>query len=110
MIAGDLALEAFVIHLSIPTLLLLLATPLSALAATHKCVVNGQTVYQQTPCADAQGQELSLIHISRPELARRRCGVVLRQLPRRRGQQMCIRDRARPRRRTLHAWAGQDTP
>lgn len=39
---------------------LLLATPFSASAATHKCTVNGQTVYQQTPCADAQGEELKL--------------------------------------------------
>jgi hypothetical protein len=58
----NLASEAPVTHLSIPALLvLLLAAPLPALAATHKCIVIGQTVYQQAPCAaDAQGEVMKL--------------------------------------------------
>jgi hypothetical protein len=61
MIARDPALEPPMIRLPVLALFaLLLATPFSASAATHKCTVNGQTVYQQTPCADAQGEELKL--------------------------------------------------
>jgi len=50
------------IRLSIPVLsVLLLALPPSVLAATYKCNVNGQTVYQQAPCAaEAQGQAMNL--------------------------------------------------
>jgi hypothetical protein len=42
-------------------LLLLLALPLTALAATYKCTQNGKTVYQQAPCAaEEQSQTLKL--------------------------------------------------
>jgi Domain of unknown function (DUF4124) len=50
-----------VTRLGIPLLLaLLLTAPIPALAATYKCTVNGQTVYQQSPCADGDSQELKL--------------------------------------------------
>lgn len=44
---------------ALPCALLLLLPAAPSLAA-HKCIVNGQTVYQQTPCANDQGQEIRL--------------------------------------------------
>lgn len=49
------------IHPSLVVLsVVLLAASPALQAATYKCSVDGKTVYQQSPCAEAQGQVLNL--------------------------------------------------